>query len=179
MKRALIRNNTRPAFLTWQQNTKVDTDISTSYTKIKKKKGQSIPLLNTTKHKAKLVNQQRANDNNIFSTNDRHCLLALANTSPRVSAIMLLFVLTSAGLFVPFTSAFTSPPAFSLFSVTLSTATSELFSLELIFTVEFSCEQLVTHFQLALFKNEDGAGLELDKPVIGWWRKELLQASIW
>jgi len=81
--------------------------------------------------------------------------------------MMLLFVLTSAGLFVPFTSAFASPPAFSLFSVTLSTATSELFSLELIFSVEFSCEQLVTHFQLALFKNEDGAGLKLDKPVIG------------
>ncbi|PNF38396.1 60S ribosomal protein L44 [Cryptotermes secundus] len=92
-------------------------------------------ISNTTKHKAKLVNRQRTNENNIFSTNDRHCLLALANTSPRVLVIMLLFVLTSAGLFVPFTSAFTSPPAFSLFSVTLSTATSELFSLELIFTV--------------------------------------------
>jgi len=81
--------------------------------------------------------------------------------------MMLLFVLTSAGLFVPFTSAFTSPPPFSLFSVTLSTATSALFSLELIFSMEISCEQLVTHFQQALFKNEDGAGLKLDKPVIG------------
>jgi len=33
--------------------------------------------------------------------------------------------------------------------------------------MEISCEQLVTHFQQALFKNEDGAGLKLDKPVIG------------
>ncbi|EEB20115.1 60S ribosomal protein L44, putative [Pediculus humanus corporis] len=52
---------------------------------------------------------------------------------PCTSVMMLNNQLTSAGLFVPFNSLFPSAVAFSLFSVTLSTATSPLLSFELIF----------------------------------------------
>lgn len=69
--------------------------------------------------------------------------------------------LTSAGLFVPLISFIPSAGAFPLFSVTLSTATSPLLSLELILFGENHRRTFPRH-QQTLFKIEDGAGLEFN-----------------
>lgn len=80
---------------------------------------------------------------------------------PCTSVMMPNYQLTSAGLFVPFNSLFPSAVAFSLFSVTLSTATSPLLSLELIFVNE-NHRRIESRSQPTLFKIEDGAGFEFN-----------------
>lgn len=68
---------------------------------------------------------------------------------------------------MPLTSALASPPALSLFSVDFSTATSELFSLVLMFSGETVRQLALQHNWSGFVQNEDGAGLELGGPLIG------------